>query len=277
MTITHWINGAPAQSLTLTDRGLHYGDGVFETLAVHQARPLLLDAHLERLQMGCDRLCFESVPDLQDVRRQAEEAAKQVEQGVMKIIVTRGTGNRGYRPPAGSSPACILGLYPWPEFPDSHTRKGVSVRICDSRLGHQPRLAGIKHLNRLEQIVARAEWADEHAEGLMLDQEGTVVAGTMSNIFMVAAGAVVTPLVDRCGIRGVVRAEILRLARDLGLAAHECRIRLEDLLQAEEAFVTNSLIGIWPINRIAHRRFLVGAVTRQLQDRIRDGHVAIVA
>ncbi len=273
----HWINGEPADCLTIIDRGLHYGDGVFETIAIHHGHPLLLDAHLDRMRAGCKQLRFNTSLDLSAIRRQAKESAKDVDKGVMKIILTRGVGARGYRSPAENSPTCIIGLYPWPEFPRSRYIEGVDVCVCKSRLGHQPLLSGIKHLNRLEQVVARAEWTDEYEEGLMLDQQGSVVEGTMSNVFLVSADTLVTPLVDRCGIRGVVRAQVVRLASELGMEVTESRVRIDELFQAEEAFLTNSVIGIWPIKTIEQRQYSAGPVTRRLQDAIREAHLAIIA
>lgn len=277
MDSRHWINGEPADCLTIADRGLHYGDGVFETIAVHHGHPLLLDAHLGRMRAGCEQLRFDASLELSDIRRQTTESTREVDRGVMKIIITRGVGARGYRFTAGTPPTCIMGLYPWPEFPSSRSVDGVDVCVCKSRLGHQPVLSGIKHLNRLEQVVARAEWADEYAEGLMLDQEGSVVEGTMSNVFFVLGGTLVTPLLDRCGIRGVVRTQVLRLASELGMEVNESRVRMDDLFQAEEAFLTNSVIGIWPIKTLEQRQFSVGPVTQRLQNAVREAHVAIIA
>ncbi len=273
----HWINSEPADCLPIADRGLHYGDGVFETIAIHHGHPLLLDAHIERIRAGCEQLRFDASLDLAGIRRQAEEAAKQVDKGVMKIIVTRGVGARGYQFAAGISPTYIISLYPWPEFPSSRYVEGVDVCVCRSRLGDQPLLAGIKHLNRLEQVMARAEWTDEYAEGLMLDQQGFVIEGTMSNIFLVSAETLVTPLVDRCGIRGVVRTEVLRLAAEFGIGVNESQVQMDDLVQAQEAFLTNSVIGIWPIKTLGQHQFSMGPVTKRLQDAIRDANLAIIA
>ncbi len=273
----HWINGEPADCLPIADRGLHYGDGVFETIAIHHRQPLLLDAHLDRMRAGCEQLRFGARLDLPGIHRQAKESAKQLDKGVMKIILTRGEGARGYRSPVGNSPTCIISLYPWPEFPSARYVEGVNVRVCKSRLGHQPLLAGIKHLNRLEQVMARAEWADQYEEGLMLDQEGFVVAGTMSNIFLVSAATLVTPLVDRCGIRGVVRSQVLRLAAEFGIGVNERQVQMDDLFQAQEAFLTNSVIGIWPIKTLGQHQFSVGPATIRLQEAIRDQNLAIIA
>lgn len=274
---THWINGEPADCLTIADRGLHYGDGVFETIAVHNGCPLLLEAHLDRMRAGCEQLRFDASLDLSGIRQHAMQSAENVDKGVMKIIVTRGAGDRGYRVPVGNSPTFIIGLYPWPQFPDTRHIEGVDACVCVHRLGHLPSLAGIKHLNRLEQVMARAEWADEYEEGLMLDQEGFVVAGTMSNVFLVTAGALVTPLLDRCGIRGVVRTQVMRLAAESGVTVAESRVRLDELWQAEEVFLTNSVIGIWPVKTLEQSQYSAGPVTKRLQEAIREAHFAVIA
>ncbi len=273
----HWINGEPADCLTIADRGLHYGDGVFETIAIHHGHPLLLDAHLDRMRTGCEQLRFDARLDLSSIRRQAKESARAVNKGVMKIIITRGAGARGYRYAAGKSPTCIIGLYPWPEFPNSRHIEGVDVCVCASRLGHQPLLSGIKHLNRLEQVMARGEWTDEYEEGLMLDQEGCVVAGTMSNIFLLLADTLVTPMIDRCGVRGVVRHQVLRMALEFGIEVNERRVRSDEMFQAQEVFLTNSVIGIWPIKNLQRHRFSVGPITKRLREAMRETHLAIIA
>jgi 4-amino-4-deoxychorismate lyase len=270
------IDGEPDGGVSALDRGLHYGDGLFETLAVRDRRPLLLDRHLSRLQAGCARLGIEA-PATAVLRREIEVVAATRELGVVKILFTRGRGGRGYAPPEGGRPTRIVLDYPWPDYPRDRTDRGVRVRMCATRLACNPRLAGLKHLNRLEQVLARSEWTDpEVAEGLMLDLEGAVVEGTMSNLFVVGGGRLLTPDLSRCGVAGVMRGLVLDLAHELGLPAAQTRVEAQDLDRASELFLSNSLIGLWPVRRLEERALEPGPVCRRLQAELRARGVLAV-
>jgi 4-amino-4-deoxychorismate lyase len=257
------INGERTELLPATDRGLHYGDGLFETIAVVEGRLRLWNAHMERLQRGCEVLGL-PLPDLQQLHDEALFLCGTVERTVLKLVITRGSGGRGYRPPQDVAPQRILFSYPWPDFPDlSH---GICLRVCQTPLACNPALAGIKHLNRLEQVLARAEWDDPAIhEGLMCDLDGRVKEGTMSNLFWVADGRLFTPDLSRCGVAGVMRAQVMALARDLGIGVSTAEIHPEELAQADEIFLTNSLIGIWPVGCFDGRDFPRGELTQGLQ------------
>jgi 4-amino-4-deoxychorismate lyase len=151
-----WIDGQPATAINLQNRGLAYGDGLFETIAVRGGRPSLLDGHLARLALGCQRLAIDA--DLALVRDEILRFASQLGDGVAKLILTRGDSQRGYAPVAGVAPRRILQGGPLPSYPVEHAEHGVRLFPCQTRLGEQPLLAGLKHLNRLEQVLARAEW-----------------------------------------------------------------------------------------------------------------------
>lgn len=261
------INGEPLDFIPATDRGLHYGDGLFETLAVRNGRAQLWEEHMGRLLHGCSRL---GIP-LPDVALLAAETAKVCEgeqHAVVKIIITRGSGGRGYRPPAQPVPQRLLMRFPWPDYPD--VTSGVTLRLCTTSLSCNPALAGIKHLNRLEQVLARSEWSDDSvAEGLMLDCEGYVIEGTMTNLFAVRGGVLLTPDLERCGVAGVMRRQVLSLAKGLGFACDVVRLRAEELYAMDELFVSNSLIGIWPVSRLEQACYGVGPVTRGLMSALK--------
>lgn len=251
-------------SLPLSDRGLHYGDGLFETMAVMGGQVRLLPLHLERLARGAKRLAI-SLPDLDVLALELAAAARELGEGVLKLIVTRGSGGRGYLPPESPRPSLILQRHP---PVDAAGQDGVTVRLCELRLSRQPLLAGIKHLNRLENVLARAEWRDPAiAEGLLLDADGFLVEAVASNLFLVQGDALRTPLLDRCGVAGVMRAHVMQRAASLGLAVEEARLWLDDLLAADEVFLTNSLHGIRPVVSLTGQRdWPLGSVTRRLQD-----------
>jgi 4-amino-4-deoxychorismate lyase len=248
--MTVWINGRPAGGIDPRDRGLQYGDGLFETLRVTRRAPRLLDAHLQRLLDGCRRLGFDA-PAEGLLRRELERAAGMRREGVLKLIVTRGVGARGYRPTGRERATRILSLHPLPAA--ALDVRPIRLRICNTRLGTNPRLAGLKTLNRLESVLARAEWSDPRfAEGLMCDADENIVCGTMSNVFMRQGRRLVTPLLDRCGVAGVMRRWILERAPSLGLRALERRLSLSDLERAEEVFMSNAVNGPVPVAGITH-------------------------
>ncbi len=264
-----WIDGR-RQAETALDRGLQYGDGVFETMAVRDGGVPHLEAHLRRLRAGLERLGIPA-PAEGVLRAEVETAcAEAAAPAVLKLMVTRGPGGRGYRPPEAPQPRRYLSLAPWPEGIEAGRRHGVRVRWCRTPLGHSPALAGLKHLNRLEQVLACAEWSDpDIAEGLMCDVEGWVVEGTRSNLFVVREGRLYTPRLDRCGVAGLMRARIMAAAQGLGVPVAETRLDRAAVLAAEELFLSNSLIGIWPVRQLAQRRWAVpGPLTRRLQHRL---------
>jgi 4-amino-4-deoxychorismate lyase len=154
---------------------------------------------------------------------------------------------------------------PWVDYPETYYTEGVRVRVCGLRLGENPALAGIKHLCRLEQVLAQIELRGSEAQqGLLLDAGGRVVSGTSSNVFAVCDSEIVTPALTRCGIKGVMRRAVMAASAELGLSVSERDLTLSDILAAEEVFVTNALFGIWPVVRIDAKRFALGSATRRL-------------
>ncbi|HHM06431.1 MAG TPA: aminodeoxychorismate lyase [Gammaproteobacteria bacterium] len=258
------VNGRAAAGVDPGDRGLHYGDGVFETIALRSGCLCLWARHMARLAGAAARLGL-APPDPALLQREAEMARQGQNEGVIKILLTRGVGGRGYRPSAMAPATRIIASYPPPDYPAHVWREGVRLRWCQTRLARQPALAGLKHLNRLEQILARREWEDPDIhEGLMCDEQGRVIEGTMSNLFVVQDGVLLTPALDHCGVQGVVRALVLERAREMGWPARECDLDVAAVEQACELFVTNSLIGIWPVSRLGPRRYAIGVRTQAL-------------
>lgn len=261
------IDGEPATSLPISDRGFHYGHGLFETLRVHDADVPLWRYHRARLAHGLKRLSI--ALDLETFEAEWR-AALDSRVGLLKLLVTAGSTDRGY---GFASPApgrrIVLG-YPASGYPASNYQ-GVAVRICETRLAHQPLLAGLKHLNRLEQVLARAECnAADVADGLMLDQEGRLVEATASNLFLVRDGRLLTPALNRCGVAGTMRQRILDGFDALALDTEVCDLTLDALWRADEAFLCNSVFGVWPIVRViaadgTERRLRAGTIARAIQ------------
>lgn len=259
------INGRPGDTLAAGDRGLHYGDGLFETVAVRDGACEFWDRHLQRLRRGCERLHI-PMPDTELLMQESLRLTQEQSRAVLKILVTRGSGGRGYRVPAQVQPTRILRLTEWPEHPAANAETGVRLRLCAQRLGSNPALAGLKHLNRLEQVLARLEWDNpETAEGVMLDATGQVIEGTFTNVFMVKQGRLFSPRLDQCGVAGVMRGVVMDLAHAAGIDCEEHPLPLDELLAADEIFITNSLIGIWPVRAFEQWRKSPGTLTRTLQ------------
>jgi 4-amino-4-deoxychorismate lyase len=263
-----WVNGVPADALSVMDRGLAYGDGLFETVLVKAGQPLLFERHLQRIAVGAQRLAINM--DLALVEHECHAFAGQMGEGVLKLIVTRGDGLRGYAPSLDAQPRRIIQASPLPVFAPKNAEQGVLLFPCQTRLAEQPLLAGLKHLNRLEQVLARGEWRDtEHAEGLMRDTSGRIIEGVYSNLFLVKDGVLLTPDINRCGVAGVMRAELLAMAEQFSIPARAMDLYMSELEGADEVFVCNSVYGIWPVLGCATLSWPVGPLTRKLQNLVR--------
>ncbi len=260
------VNGKPEDRINVSDRGLQYGDGLFETIAYRNGVAEFLDAHLKRLSVGCERLAI-PFQQLDQLRSELDMISQTLTaETVIKVIVTRGSGGRGYFADKDIIPTRIISTHPYPSFPDSNKTAGVSLRFCEQTLSENSSLAGIKHLNRLEQVLARNEWTDQSInEGLMSDSHGNVIEGTMSNIFIVKSGQLFTPELNKSGVAGIIRSQIIKLANGNDLIVKEAAISKDDVFNADEVFVCNSVIGIWPVRIIADTSYLVGPITQQLQ------------
>ncbi len=262
MTLSVLINGHRppdlGHALPLNDRGFQYGDGLFETARLERGAVRFLEAHLARLRDGCARLHI-LPPDEATLRAEIATVTTHLRSAVLKIIVSRGVGARGYRPSDDCSPTRVVAAYAAPEIePDRVLR----IRWCETRLGRNERLAGIKHLNRLEHVLAQSEWNDPAIdEGLMLDTEGELVSATSSNVFLVREGVLFTPDLRYSGVRGVIRGEVLRAATALGIAVSEEPLWPHDVEAADEVFLTNAVRGIRAVGALDAKQWARGPVT----------------
>jgi 4-amino-4-deoxychorismate lyase len=260
------VDGAPSSTVSVFDRGLSYGDGLFETIRFVAGRAPLWLRHMQRMQEGCARLRL-SVPDADVLLGEAMVASRGLEHAVVRITVTRGVGERGYAPPSLPQITRVVAGFDAPLMTGSAYTSGIHVRWCEARLAPQPLLAGMKHLNRLEQVLARAEWSDAFiADGLLCDIDGNVISATMANVFAVIEGVLITPALDRCGVAGVARAEVLANQS----AAKVMPISPESLLHASEVFLSSSIRGILPVQAVGNTVYGLGPVTGALQQHWRD-------
>jgi 4-amino-4-deoxychorismate lyase len=265
--MTVLVNGIQATSVSALDRGLQFGEGLFETIACRGGQPRFLPLHLERLEFGCERLGIPA-PNPDEIEGEVLSLARDVERAIVKVQITGGEAvARGYARSGKEMATRITVRYPWPHEDPAQSHDGVMARTLSMRLGENPRLAGLKHCNRLEQILARAELAADPqlAEGILFSSSGNLVSGTTTNVFLVRESGLLTPRIDQCGVAGVMRRVVLREARQVGIPARECELRAENLLAADEIFLTNARIGIWPVRALDSRVLAPGPITRYLQ------------
>lgn len=259
------INGELGNAIHAMDRAVMYGDGVFRTMRMRHGKVQCWPQQYRKLNSDClalDILC----PAQNTLEQELSQLALDEPDCVVKIVVSRGAGGRGYLAPKLASPNRVLMSTPAPQHPMHFWHEGVKLHLCEIRISHQPRLAGIKHLNRLENVLARMEWDDATIpEGLLLDADGWVVEGTMSNIFMRVGQKLVTPDLSACGVAGLQRDRILKHTPTLGLTPEITHFSLPLLLQAEEIFISNSVIGIWPVRQIGNTRITLGPIATQMQ------------
>lgn len=254
------VNGVPADRISVRDRGLAYGDGLFETIRVARGSLTLAEYHFARLERDAARLHI--AMDLPVIAAEANRLAAQLGAGLIKLIVTRGIGERGYAPSA-EPVTRILQSFPLPEYPEQNAEEGVRLFRCRTRLALQPALAGIKHLNRLEQVLARAEWQAPFGEGLVCDMRGRPIECTMSNLFVRIRDKWITPELTQCGVRGVMRDYLLN-----ALLSEQVEVRPvehQELLDSEEVFCCNSVYGVWPVVGFMDKVWSPGPFTRQAQ------------
>jgi 4-amino-4-deoxychorismate lyase len=241
---------ARIEAIDPASRGIAYGDGLFETMRVHAGRVPWWQRHWARLVAGAGRLCI-PLPDPAFAAAEADRMLEGRGVGVLKLVVSRGVGGRGYAPASDADADWQLALHPLPPAEDS---SGLVLRWCRLRLAHQPLLAGLKHCNRLEQVLARAEWREADArergahEGLLCDQAGHVVCATAANLFVLQGGRWRTPVLDACGVAGICR----QWAID-ALDAEQARLAPADVESADAVFLCNAVRGILPVARLGGR------------------------
>jgi len=264
------IDGRPGTNLPATDRGLNYGDGLFETMRVHMRRAGLLDRHLARLRAGCERLGLPHPGDdvlAEDIERLLATAPGE---GVLRVVLTRGDGSRGYAPSAAATGRRIVSVHALPSPADR-----LAVGVCRSRLGSSPALAGLKHLGRLEQVLAAGEAAAAGwDEGLVLDENDHVVEGTRHNLFFLRQGRLLTPPIRGAGVAGVMRALVLETMERHGFAGGEAALRYDELDEIQEMFFCNAVTGARAVTSLAGRDLPPARVLPQLIEPLRAAGVA---
>lgn len=266
------VNGSPSNIISSEDRGLAYGDGVFRTLRLQSGHPVCWERQYAKLQHDCHALKI-ACPSALLLSSELQQLGKTQTDGVAKIIITRGVSARGYAPSAQSEPTRILNVTPAVTYSENHAKQGIRVHVCKIRLGHQSMLAGIKHLNRLENVLAASEWQDQDTpEGILSDISGYVISGTRSNLFMLRDNILYTPNLTRCGVAGVQRDRVMDWAKQYGVTCKVAEFRMEELVLADEIFLVNSIFGLWPVREFAGYRCKEHSMAWKIQEWLNDEH-----
>lgn len=247
------INGREQETLAASDRAIQFGDGCFTTAQIVGGSVSLLDAHLQRLQNTCEKLLI-PFSEWEQLQREMLQLATGHERGVLKVIISRGSGGRGYSAASCTSATRLLSVSAWPAHYDRWRREGITLALSPIRLGRNPYLAGLKHLNRLEQVLIRTHLEQTNAdEALVLDSEGWVTECCAANLFWRIGTRVYTPRLDQAGVNGIMRQFCIRILAQSPFEVVEVNAREEELTQAEEIVVCNALMPVVPVRACGDR------------------------
>lgn len=249
------INGIPQETLPASDRAIQFGDGCFTTARIVAGQVCLLDAHLQRLQQACEKLLIPFV-EWAALQREMVELARGNDRGVLKVIISRGSGGRGYSAANCLHPTRLLSVSAWPVHYDGWRREGITLELSPVRLGRNPQLAGIKHLNRLEQVLIRTHLEQTDAdEALVLDSEGFITECCAANLFWRQGKDVFTPRLDQAGVNGLMRQFCLQQLAHSGYRVVDVHAREAALAEADEMVVCNALMPVVPVRQYGSQRF----------------------
>lgn len=275
-----WVisNGKTVEHVSISDRGFQYGDGLFETVAIRNGEPRLWAYHVDRLAKGCKRLGIRmpSETELSDgVMHALSQSDAPPIYAVAKIIVSSGVGQRGYGRVFAEAPTVLLRAFPVAPLALESYRDGIDTVICKTRLATDSPTAGLKTLNRLEQVLARSEFADSDVfEGLTMDAAGNIICGTMSNVFFIRDKTVSTPPLDRCGVEGVMRRHVIETLQQRGIATSIQPLAEASLANVDEVFLSNSQFGVLPVRSCQQMTWTVGETTRQVMSILASNDVS---
>ncbi|NRD74440.1 aminodeoxychorismate lyase [Shewanella sp. VB17] len=260
-----WVNGIVAEQMDPLDRGLAYGDGLFATMRFSDGQVQFLAAHFARLVQGARRLGFqwEATDDLIELLNQI---ALNQTHGCIKLLLTRGVGGRGYAAPTCSQVNEVVSLYDVPSHYIHWQKEGIALTLSEFRLSRQPRLAGIKHLNRLEQVLIKSmQLPNGFDDWLVLDTDKRVIESSMANLFFITGNVALTPAITHSGVAGMMREQVIYALIELGYDVDVTEVNYGDLTLFEHVFMTNSLLGLVDINRIDNMTYSISPFSDTLR------------
>ncbi|MDH5232042.1 MAG: aminodeoxychorismate lyase [Gammaproteobacteria bacterium] len=244
------INGKENSDISVNDRGLQFGDGVFTTLTVKNQQAMLWPQHLQRLQHDCSVLAI-ALPQQNLLEQDISKIIQTNGDGIVKIIITRGPSERGYAASQAGPTSRIIKWSPRPDWPTDYFEKGIECTWCQTLLCENPRLAGVKHLNRLQNVLARMELdGTSNAEGLILNTQGQIIEAISANVFFYKENTLYTPDLSLAGVNGLMRAQVLQYATDQAVSVDIRPLHRAFVESAEAAFITNTVIGLWPLAKL---------------------------
>lgn len=255
------INGKEQSNISIFNRNFQYGDGLFETCVVNNNQILFWEKHLSRLDIGCRKLKIKNIEEeiwLKDIKKALILTSKK--NCVLKLILSRGNSQRGYSYSDDILPVRVVIVS---EMKNVQAKESFSLEYASSGYHSNPNLAGIKHCNRIEQILARSSLKRD--EAIMLDENQNIISVTQGNIYFIFGQSLVTPKLDRCGVIGSRRSLILELAESIELNVEEGNVSMNDAKKADEAFISNSIMGIQSVNSIEEYQLTKRLVTKQIK------------
>ena len=269
----YWVNGVKSKEISPSDRSFNYGDGCFTTALVINGVLQEWPLHLARFNSSLKRLRI-SPPDWSQIEGWIAHSINdyQYQSGLchrlgVKIHISRGDGGRGYNPIQVVGPQVTISTFPYPQIYQQYQKEGIQLGICEQRLGLNPMLAGMKHNNRIEQVLLKAELEEiGYTDGITFDIHNHVIETTSANLFWFKNGQWYTPSLELAGVAGVMRQKVLNTLtqQQISIGNFDCK----HLLEAEEIFITNALMEVVPVTQIAHHYFVIGKRTRQLQEQL---------
>ncbi len=271
------INGKFSNTVSVLDRGLSYGDGLFETMSwiyIKDRNRIGVEfwkRHLERIKKSCflTKIKMPSISLLNNYKKTILQKSinNGLQGGILKILITRGVGGRGYKFEKEISPTVIFLSFPMVKLDQGFLKKGVNVRFCKSPIFINSQLAGLKHLNRMDSVMARSEWEDQkYFEGILLDDSDNIIDGTMTNIFFSKNNILYTPLIGKSGINGIMRQVVIEKSSLFFDKVREINIKKNSIESFDEMFLTNSLIKIISVKKLLKKNFKKSESTRKLID-----------
>lgn len=269
-SVRYCVNGKLVAGVAPTNRGFAYGDGVFRTMRLLNGELQDWPLHYQTLVADCSKIqmvCPSAELLMQDFKHlMATGEGDELAYGVIKIIITRGDGARGYAPPAICEPSRVIIHSQLPVYPAEIYHTGVALYTCQTRLATQPLLAGIKHLNRLENVLARAELKDPRFfDGLVRDYDNRVIEAVSGNLFVMKDGEVMTPSLEGCGVAGVMRQKILDLYKTRGQTVQVKHLVIEDVMTADAVVISNSVYGVLQVAQIDEQKISTNDWAKQLR------------
>lgn len=275
---TYWLNGERATNIAIQDRSYHYGDGCFTTAKVCYGEVCHWQAHWQRISHTCQALML-NVPEKAHLERMIAQSLaefKDLPELGLKILLSRSPGGRGYAPDPAAPTEVMIQVFDYPKAYPQMQAEGIRMELSNIKLADNPMLAGLKHNNRLEQILVKTDLAkqnqsilsqDKHFDdAVVLDIHEHVIEASSANLFWVTDGAVYTPSLERAGVSGIAREQIIQTC-----LAHNILLKIGDfsfdtLKSSDEIFISNALHAIVPVIALQEKTFPIGKLTRQLQE-----------